>query len=195
MANIESKLHIVMAPIGTLGDFLPAAAIGQALAARGHQVDIVAQEYFLPYMPEGVTAIAYGDAGQYARDLDDKRMLDIIQPLITEVLVAPSVLPQFRAVEAAVAEHGRKVVVLGPGNAVGAMWGARCFGALSIGLIPAPPIFTIYQMPRPVSDGVVRAAFRAAGISPLPPPVYDPERRFAGDFSLEFDYWLEMYPA
>jgi len=196
MATIGNKLHVVVAPVGTLGDLLPAAAIAHALAARGHHVEMVVHEYFLPFVPDGVATIAYGDAAQYARDLADKRMLDLAHPMITEVLVAPSVLPQFRAVEAAVAKHGRRnVVVLGPGSSVGAMWGARCCGALSIGLISAPPVFAIYQMPRPVSDGVVRAAFRAAGISPLPPPVYDPERRFSGDFSLEFDYWLEMYPA
>lgn len=196
MINEVGGFHFVVAPVGSLGDFLPAIGLAQELQHLGHKVDVVASEFFGQHVPDKLNFVGYGSAEQFKRDLADHRALDPGHPYLTEMLVAPGILPQYEAVSRAVAQSGGRVVVLTTGVGVGALWAAKCFGLCSIGLISSPPILELFRSERPPAvEGVYRAAFRATGIHPLPPATYDPERRFTGEFTIDFDYLLEMFPS
>ncbi|GBQ84931.1 rhamnosyltransferase I subunit B [Gluconacetobacter johannae DSM 13595] len=193
---VRQSYHFVVLPIGTLGDFLPAAGLARELAARGHDVDLMAQAAFASHAPGGgVRFRTFGRQDEYERDIANVRVLDRQQPVLYESLIAPTILPHRQAVETAVRTGMKPVVVLSAVHAVGALWAARCLGAQAIGMVTTPPYMVGYQTPNPVADSVMRAAFRGCGLPDLPPPVHDGARLFWGDFIMTYDAFLELFPA
>ncbi|MBB2201273.1 glycosyltransferase [Gluconacetobacter tumulisoli] len=193
---MRQSYHFVVLPIGALGDFLPAAGLARELAARGHDVDLMAQAAFASHRPGGgVRFRTFGRQDDFERDIANMRVLDRQQPVLYEALIAPTILPHRQAIETAIRTGTKPVVVLSAVHAVGALWAARCLGAQAIGMVTTPPYMIGYQNPNPVADSVMRAAFRGCGLRDLPPPVQDSARLFWGDFIMTYDAFLELFPT
>jgi rhamnosyltransferase subunit B len=64
-------MHVVMTPVGSAGDVLPHVALGRALAQRGHEVVVLANEHFRR-MVEGADLefVEVGTAAWYAEILE-----------------------------------------------------------------------------------------------------------------------------
>ncbi|MDB5801962.1 MAG: glycosyltransferase [Rhodocyclales bacterium] len=61
-------MHILIEAVGSAGDVHPFLAIGQALAARGHEVDVMTSEYFAGRVRQaGLGVIAGSSAEDYQR--------------------------------------------------------------------------------------------------------------------------------
>ena len=61
-------MHFLMAAIGSAGDVFPFIAVGQALARRGHRVDVQASPWFEDTIrAAGLGFVAAGSAGDYER--------------------------------------------------------------------------------------------------------------------------------
>lgn len=147
-------MRFILTPIGSAGDVRPFAAVGRALAARGHSVALLAAEPFAPLAREaGLRFVSTWPAADYEREALDPALWDPAHGMkLVMRIVAGQLQTLWDAVES-VAEPGPAVVVAH----------ALAFAARAFAEKHAIPSATLQ-----VSPSVFRSEYEQPAIAGLP---------------------------
>lgn len=150
----EAPLRILVGAFGTLGEIHPLHAVARTLAARGHDVRLLAPAKYAPLAERaGIAFSALGDPAAFERFLAQKHLWHplLAYPLLARGL-AEVIAPAFRAVHAQ-HEPGRTVLALS-----WMLFGAR-IAAEQLNI----PVVTLHLAPV-----ILRGAIEPPRIAPLP---------------------------
>lgn len=155
--------RVVLVTFGSAGDLHPMLALGQALLSRGHAVTVVANPACAPAAAqEGLAFEAVGDPGDYRATIAHPKLWDPIDGfgVMWRYLLRPALRPTYERL-AALAEHGRCVVVANP-VAMGARVANEKLG------LPLVTAYTAATMLRTVHDPMTMAQWRIPHALPRP---------------------------
>jgi rhamnosyltransferase subunit B len=154
-------MKAVLVALGSAGDVHPFLAIGQALAARGHEVEILANPIFAESVIRHKLAFsAVGTADDFASTLRHPLLWHPINGLgvMWRGMIKPAIAPVYKRIEAA-ARSGKIAVVASP-IAFGARLAQERLG------IPLVTAYTAATMLRSVEDPLTIAQWRVPSWMP-----------------------------
>jgi UDP:flavonoid glycosyltransferase YjiC (YdhE family) len=142
-------MHVLIVTSGSAGDLHPFVAVGKTLAARGHEVELFANEVFAGVVERaGLAYVEHGTAAQYHAAIEDPDLWHPRKGL--KVIMSEGVVPALEPTLDAIRERRRDDTVLVGGTlALGARVAQEVLDLPMATLQLAPSVFrTLHRMPR-----------------------------------------------
>src|SRR4051794_24968958 len=147
---LRTQRHVLLVPAGTPGDVQPFIDLGVALRARGHDVTLLAHDYFRPRAEQlGFGFASTGSLAEYDVLLNDKNLWNPFKQhrVFAKKLVVPSTRRIYNAIAKAY-EPGRTVVAA-QSMAVGARIAQDKLGVPTATVHRQPTFLrSVYESPR-----------------------------------------------